>query len=255
MARPQKEGLDYFPLDTDMDLTDDKIQLLEAKHGIVGFGVLIKLLMKIYGEGYFYQWREKESLLFSKRVSVDINKVNDIVNDLIKWEMFDPDIYNKYKVLTSNGIQKRYWEVAKRRSEVTIVKQYWLFNVDIVLVSVNINIVNVDTGTQRIEKKSKEKQNKAYIACQHLAMTEEEYRKLVLAYGQASVDDKIEYAQNYAKLKNYKSLYLTLNNWLKKDKARDGNEANTGSYKSGYDCSKLYYQPKPGDNGKTPEGI
>jgi hypothetical protein len=253
MARPQKEGLDYFPLDTDMDLSDDKIQLLEAKHGIIGFAVLIKLLMKIYGEGYYYPWGEKESLLLSKRVSVDVNKVNDIVNDLIKWEMFHPQLYSKYKILTSNGIQKRFWEVAKRRNEVTIVKQYWVFNVDMILVSVNINVVNVE-GVDR-GAPSKEKKNKAFIACQHLSMTKEEYEKLVNQYGQATVDDKIEYAQNYAKLKNYKSLYLTLNNWMKKDKARDNHGNSTGSNKSGYDCSKLYYKPKPGGGNDNPEGI
>ena len=45
MARPQKKGLDYFPLDVDID-QDDKIALIEAKHGAIGFAVIIKLLMK-----------------------------------------------------------------------------------------------------------------------------------------------------------------------------------------------------------------
>ena len=82
-----------------MDLQDDKIQLLEAKYGITGFGVLIKLLMKIYSEGYYYTWGEKESLLLSKRVNVDVNKVDEIVADLVKWGMFDSQMFKKYKVL------------------------------------------------------------------------------------------------------------------------------------------------------------
>lgn len=45
MARPQKQGLDYFPIDTNMD-QDDKIALIESKHSVTGFGVLIKLLNK-----------------------------------------------------------------------------------------------------------------------------------------------------------------------------------------------------------------
>ena len=40
MARPQKEGIDYFTLDVKMD---DEVKLVEAKSGIAGFGVLIKL--------------------------------------------------------------------------------------------------------------------------------------------------------------------------------------------------------------------
>jgi hypothetical protein len=242
LARPQKEGLDYFPLDTDMDLQDDKIQLLEAKYGITGFGVLIKLLMKIYSEGYYYTWGEKESLLLSKRVNVDVNKVDEIVADLVKWGMFDSQIFKKYKVLTSNGIQKRYWEVAKRRNAVTIIKQYWLYDVGNILSNVNINLQNVDIGTQSKVKNSKEKNNNIYIKCQHLSMTEEEYKKLVEAYGESEVKDKLEYAENYAKLKNYKSLYKTLNNWLKNDREKGGigNGADSGQSKQnpGYDKSK-----------------
>ncbi len=45
MPRPQKAGLDYFPLDTDME-KDDKIALIETKYGIVGFGIVIKLFKK-----------------------------------------------------------------------------------------------------------------------------------------------------------------------------------------------------------------
>ncbi len=179
MARPQKEGLDYFPLDTDMDLTDDKVQLLEAKHGITGFGVLIKLLMKIYSEGYFYTWGEKESLLHAKRVNVDINKVNEIVCDSVKWGMFDLKIFDEYKVLTSNGIQKRYWEVAKRRMEISVIKQYWVFNVDEILISANINLINVDGGTQRKEKKRKEKNSKEKSALDTAVDDFIEFRKKI----------------------------------------------------------------------------
>ena len=163
MARPQKEGLDYFPLDTDMDLKDDKIQLVEAKYGITGFGVLVKLLMKIFGEGYYYQWGENEGLLFSKRVNVDNNIVNDIVNDLVKWGMFDGDIFGRYGVLTSNGIQKRFWEVAKRRNDVIINKAFWIHNVDIILISANISLINVDTGTHRKGKNRKGKESKEEV--------------------------------------------------------------------------------------------
>lgn len=82
MARPQKSGLDYFSLDVDMD-QDDKIALIEAQHGIMGFAIVIKLLMKIYKNSYFYEWTEKEQLLFSNRVNVDINAVNVVINDCV----------------------------------------------------------------------------------------------------------------------------------------------------------------------------
>jgi DNA replication protein DnaD len=75
-------------------------------------------------------------------------------------------------------------------------------------------------GKQRATKeegKEGKKERSSYISAQHLSMTKDEYDKLVSQYGKKTVDDKIEYAQNYRKLKNYVSLYRTLNNWLKAD--------------------------------------
>jgi hypothetical protein len=231
MARPQKEGLDYFPLDTDMDLKDDKVQLVEAKYGITGFGVLVKLLMKIYSEGYYYQWGENEGLLFSKRVNVDINTVNDIVTDLVKWGMFDADIFKKYGVLTSNGIQKRFWEVAKRRNDVIIKKEFWIHNVDIILVSANINLINVDTSTQRKEKESKVKESKEknntrareeknqpqkIKFADFVSLTNAEYEALVAKLGEEATKRCIEILDNYkgATGKKYKSDYRAILNWV-----------------------------------------
>lgn len=152
MARPQKRGLDYFPLDVDID-QDDKIQLVEALHGMTGFSVVIKLLMRIYKEGYYYEWGEMEQLLFSRRVNVDINTLNDIVNDCIKYGIFNMEIYETYKVLTSVGIQERYFEATKRRKNVVVVNQYMLIN-DVEKVNVNINRVDVDINGEIVDMAS-----------------------------------------------------------------------------------------------------
>ncbi|ARK23279.1 hypothetical protein SporoP37_00290 [Sporosarcina sp. P37] len=169
MARPQKLGLDYFPLDVDID-QDDKIQLVEALHGTTGFAVVIKLLMRIYKEGYYYDWTEVEHLLFSRRVNVDINTLTDIVNDCIKYGVFNKDLYEKYHILTSHGIQERYFEASKRRKNITVVNQYMLIN-DSKIVNANINRVNVDINGEVVEgnvtestqskvKESKEEESK-----------------------------------------------------------------------------------------------
>lgn len=168
MARPIKEGLEYFPLDCDID-QDDKITLIEAQHGLIGFGIAIKLLMKIYNNSYFYEWTEKEQLLFSKRVNVNINEVNVVINDLVKWGFFDKDLFEREKILTSSGIQKRYLAAVGRRQKVKIIKKYLLLDKETVNVCKNLVIVdnnsnsegvNDDIGTQSKVKKSKVKESK-----------------------------------------------------------------------------------------------
>lgn len=154
--RPLKNGLDYFPLDVN---TDDKFELVEAKHGITGFAVVIKLFQKIYAEGYYYKWDENAQLLFSKRINVDINQVNEIIADTLRWQIFDEAKYKKYQILTSNGIQKRYIEATARRKEISVFKEYWI-NGSINLENDNIIFINVDNSTQRKGKESKIKESK-----------------------------------------------------------------------------------------------
>ncbi|AQR95528.1 DUF4373 domain-containing protein [Clostridium saccharoperbutylacetonicum] len=163
MARPLKEGLEYFPLDCDID-QDDKITLIEAQHGLIGFGIAIKLLMKIYNNSYFYEWTEKEQLLFSKRVNVDINHINEIINDLVKWGFFNKKLFETERILTSCGIQKRYLTAVGRRQRVQILKKYLLLDDEtinvyknLVIVDINIDseVINDNIGTQSKVKESK----------------------------------------------------------------------------------------------------
>ena len=164
MARYVKSGLDYFPLNVNID-QDDKIALIEAQHGIVGFGIVVKLLMKIYSEGYFYCWSEKEQLLFSRRINVDINVINVCINDCARWGLFDEALYSEHEILTSKGIQARYFEAVKRRQKIEVVKEYLLLDGKTLnaynnLVYVDINGLNADINKQRKEKKRKEEKRK-----------------------------------------------------------------------------------------------
>lgn len=169
MARPLKEGLNYFPLDVELD---DKFELVEAEHGLIGFAITIKLLQKIYKEGYYYKWTEREQLLFARRINVDINSLSALINDCLKWDLFSQSLFEEYQILTSCGIQKRYIDAIKRRKEATFTKEYVLVSLDQLLnkdnfnlqivnannnaVNVDINPVNDDIGTQSKVKESKE---------------------------------------------------------------------------------------------------
>ena len=240
MARPQKAGLVYFSLDVDMD-QDDKVVLIEAKHGIAGFTVLMKLLMKVYKEGYFYKWTEREQLLFSNRVNVDINTINEIVNDCIKWEMFDPTLYEEYDILTSSGIQKRYFEAITRRTEITLIAEYLVIppiksskNLTVNVVSVYKNnacaVVNVDINPTQDELKDtpvhKVKETKQNIVkdsklsyAANVKMKEDEYLKLCEEFGVDTINGKIEDLNNWkgGKGKTTKDDYLTIRAWIRKD--------------------------------------
>ncbi|HKR03484.1 MAG TPA: DUF4373 domain-containing protein [Bacteroidia bacterium] len=109
MARPIKEGLDYFPFNVDF-FEDDKIQFVSGRFGEKGEVIAIKLLCKIYKDkGYYYQWGDDEAILFAKRVgNIQHTLVNDVVHELVKRDFFHKIIFDSFKILTSAGIQKRY---------------------------------------------------------------------------------------------------------------------------------------------------
>ena len=113
MSRPNKKGLDYFPLDVDF-FSDDKVRLVSAVHGEIGELIAIKLLCKIYRqEGYFLKWDEDTNLLFASECgrSVEPAHLNEVVKFLVQRNFFDTIQFAKNKVLTSRAIQRRYTKI------------------------------------------------------------------------------------------------------------------------------------------------
>lgn len=167
MARPIKEGLDYFPLNV---VLNSKFEIIEARFGIKGFAVIVKLFQHIYGtKGYYCEWDEDVLFVFAKRIGVGANSVSEILDTSLKKGIFNKDMYEKYSILTSEGIQQRYVE-AKRGGYERICKKYLLISVPKTEengsetgVNVTKTEVNVTASTQRKENQTKEnkiKQNK-----------------------------------------------------------------------------------------------
>jgi len=145
MARPLKESLDYFPLDIDFD-QDDKLVVVIGKYGMNGLGIVVKIMMEIYRNGYFYLWGEREQYVFSNRVNVDINTISEVINECIKWDFFNKKMYEDHNILTSKGFQKRFIEAAKRRKQITMHENYILIDPseECKNVSHSITVVNDD---------------------------------------------------------------------------------------------------------------
>lgn len=158
-------GINYFPLNVHLD---DKFELIEAEFGLKGFAIVVKLFQKIYGQqGYYYEWTEDVALLFGKNVGLGGDAVSEIVRAAIKRGIFDSELYDKYQILTSRGIQERYFEAVSRRKEVEVRKEYLLIKVDqiyknvrILNENVNISSKNVNISEQKKVEESKVKEKR-----------------------------------------------------------------------------------------------
>ena len=143
VARPISEGLPYFSLDTDME-QDDKIAFIEAKHGVLGFGIIVRLLMRIYRQGCYTMWTEREQFLFSKSINVDIMSTLTIVNDCINEGIFDQEMLETHGILTSHGIQVRYLKGCERRKKVVMIKEYCLLEPTDDVKTVNVTFISIN---------------------------------------------------------------------------------------------------------------
>ena len=150
-----KSGLDFFPLDVCLD---KKFELIEAEYGLTGFGVIVHLLQEIYGkEGYYIEWTEEVALLFARRCGLGGSVVSEIIEASIRRGMFDKEIYDKYHVLTSRGIQKRYFEAVSRRKSLEV--DYNILLVECAKICPNVNIssrnVNIFSKNADIQRHSR----------------------------------------------------------------------------------------------------
>ncbi|PKX51484.1 DUF4373 domain-containing protein [Lactiplantibacillus plantarum] len=155
MARPVKEGLDYFPLDVDFAV-NDKTEAIMGEFGPKGVLFMIYLLSAVYQNGYYLQWNKLKQMQLANRIEgVSPELANQIVNRLIAYGTFSEELFNSAKVLTSQRIQETYEDATKRRKSKKPTK-YWI-NVDI---NKDTSVVNVNINPQSKVNKSKSNKSK-----------------------------------------------------------------------------------------------
>lgn len=122
MARPTKQGIDYFPVDVQFD---DKVELYVAETGAEGLGILITIWQIIYqNEGYYAQNNDNLALLVRRRTMAKIEDIKNCIFCAICQGIFDESLAKKYQILTSKAIQKRYIVASRKKAEVSGVRNY-----------------------------------------------------------------------------------------------------------------------------------
>lgn len=199
MARPTKKGLDYFPLDVDF-LSDLKVRRIIKACGKEAVHILVALLANIYrDEGYYVLWDDDLAFLVADEVGTKEGTVEELVKKAVQVKFFDKDIFDKYSVLTSKGIQSRYILATKERKKVELEYKYLLTNeVNRSNISINgrNNSVNQGNNQQSKEKESKEKEIKEDATASARASLET-FQKLWLFPNVVQVDDLLNLVDIY----------------------------------------------------------
>ena len=181
------------------------------KLGYTAYGVYWALIEDLYNndncirydlELLSYDFREDESI------------INSIIND---FDLFT--IEDGY--LSSESIARRL-EIRDAKSEQARknVEKRWSKKIQ-----KNTDVLQKDTTVKNSNAINKEnKENKEINDIKeiennhtHLTISNSDYDKFVKTYGKSITDDYISRILNYEGNKKYKSLTMTLRNWIKKD--------------------------------------
>ena len=215
-----KGGIPWFPLEVSLD---EKFELIEAEFGLTGFAVIVKLFQRIYGQqGYYCEWTNEVALLFSRYCGLGANVVSEIVSAAIKRGIFDKTLYDRYHILTSKGIQDRYFEAVSRRKNVEVKRQYLLIsdtqksgNVNIIEKNVDISGENADISKQsKVEKRRVEESRGEGRP----PASPSQMQELINKYGKPLVDSYIQKAGAY-QYTGEKAVGKA-SQWLAEDEAR-----------------------------------
>ena len=217
MSRPLKDGLSYFPHDTDAS-SDLKIQCLMAQHGTDGYAFYFIMLEKIYRSrnGKITIGKPVEKAGLAKVMGISLKKFEAILSTAIDVKCFCPDVFSTENSLTSMGIQKRLDTVKNLREKERIRKE------------------NTKEKYKRKRKaihgKPTENPNpldikKKYGEFKHVLLSENDVNKLQEKLN-GNANEWIKQLDEGIEMKGYKyqNHYLTILKWVAKEQKQQGGD-------------------------------
>ena len=116
MGRPIKQGLDYFPHDTDAS-SDEKLEALRALYRNDGYAFYFIILERIYrsNNGELNLSSNEEKKILAKKIGITLKKYDTILQSCFKINLFDEKNFGENGLLTSSGIKKRFLQIQAER--------------------------------------------------------------------------------------------------------------------------------------------
>jgi len=117
-GRPPKKRIDDSPWPVDMFESDPRMDKLLDAQGWVGFGVYFYLCQQAYGtDGYFLRWGFDDSATTARKMGGRIcaQTVLGAVEDCLSAGLFEKELFDRFGVLTSREMQRRYFALISDR--------------------------------------------------------------------------------------------------------------------------------------------
>lgn len=173
MSGKPKQGIDFAGWSVNIFDGDTKIDKLLEAQGWQGFSIYFYLCQMAYKfDGYFYKWSYDDSTTTARRMGGGIRSetVKATVNTCFRAGLFHKGLFEEHGILTSKGIQRRYYAVIRSRRAKTVNPTFWLLdaeecpglclqgtNEDVQVTNADLQLALADLqATNAIESKVKE---------------------------------------------------------------------------------------------------
>ncbi len=229
-GRLPKKGIDYSSWSVDIFDNDTKIDKLLDAQSWNGFGVYFYLCQRAYGsDGYFYRWSYDDCASTARKMGGGIGSgtVRETVGYCLQIGLFDKGLFDRWGVLTSRGIQKRYIAVLKDRDVKRVIAEYWLLQENenckgLIKVPLNRDLSECNTDFSEGNKdfpegnsnfppikeskgeKRKEKENTKYSSAEPDKLAAAQKENVVI---ELTLNDKTMYPIYQEEIEEWKQLY------------------------------------------------
>jgi hypothetical protein len=204
MARPIKQGLDYFPVDVGF-FHNKKIKNLRRAKGTIGVMTYFNLMCRIYENGYYYRFDDIDELsmdiaeeIACEQLRATASRVTETINYLVGRGILDEELF-KRGIISGQAMQEQYVLATKAAKRKVNMDVHLLVDVDLVVqknsvsaeeseVSSEETKVNAENGTQSKVNKINNNNSLSLSACTRVEPTIVDAARYFEQYGLKKTD-------------------------------------------------------------------
>ena len=136
MARPIKQGLNYFSFDVDF-FRNRKITNIRRAHGAIGVLTYINLMCRIYDHGYYYPFDNIEELAMDiaeeiecDQVHETASRVTETIHYLVERGILDEELFEQ-SIISGVAMQEQYILIVKAAKRKVTMDVHLLVDVEL----------------------------------------------------------------------------------------------------------------------------